>query len=145
MKESSLFELLNRENKWFSVKVPPDLEKKVIASIEEKIYRSFFVLKWLRFVTLASLAGMICFMVLFFYVQNRPKIVFVYPHSGKEKRVYLNNNNRKIPMVLDEEKGLWKVVVRAPQGSVSECEFVVEEVAEENIDVDTVDLGLREE
>jgi len=145
MKENSLFELVNRENKWFSVKVPLDLEKKVVASIEDKIYRNLIILKRLRFISVASLSIMTCFVVLFFAFHNRTKMVFVYPHSGNEKRVYLSRNNEKIPMVLDEEKGLWTVVIHAPHKSIYDYEFIVEELPEESVDVTTGDVGVKEE
>jgi hypothetical protein len=145
MKENKLIDLLNKENRWFSIKKPSGLDDRVVNFVESKIYKDVVLWKMLTLVNALSLAIMACFIVLFFAFYDRTKIVFVYPHSGNEKMVYLTKGNEKVPMVLDEEKGVWTVVIHVPHRKIENYEFIVEELSEEDIDVAPDNMGIEEE
>ncbi len=148
MMRSSLFRLMEKDREWFSIKAPERLKDKIIAGIENRIYKSFIMLKWFKMISAVSVCLLAGFIVLFTAVQNKPiKMVFVYPDSGTEKTVHVvgtfNKDKERIPMVLDEEKGLWKATVHASQRDISDYEFVVEELPEE--DMNSSDDGINDD
>ncbi len=139
MKRNKLKELINTEEKWFRVDVPFDLHSNILSYIGAKYYRSLQLLKIFKIVSITlSLLFVVTFVVMFQFILPRGRVVYVYPHSGTEKEVYiitrLHKQEKKIPLKLDEEKGLWKAVLHTKNlKNIENFELLVEEFPSEEI------------
>ncbi|MCX7821802.1 MAG: hypothetical protein N2258_09050 [Brevinematales bacterium] len=142
MKESKLIELINTEEKWFKINTPPDLHSAILTYIGNKY---FINLKYLRFfkaintilISLVFIFSSIFVFQIFFGQKTR--VVFIYPHSGIEKKVYVitksDNEEKKIPLELDEEKGIWKAIFHNVNlNTIEDIEFLVEEFPQEELE-----------
>jgi len=133
MNKRELMNIIKNEESLGKISINEPVGKDIVAKIKAiENYRKIMWIGLLKRLSIPALSLIVAIFAILFYPFNRgEKILIVYPYNG-EGRVELvgsfNNWNEKIPLILDEKKGVWKAELILKQKGVYEYQFIIDNV-----------------
>ncbi len=131
-------DFLNGE-KWMEIPEPAGLQDRIMNHIDRRIYRRMNAWNVFRFATVPAFAACAVLAAALLVNVLRPtRVVLVYPNAPNIDSVEIVGTfgrvKKTIPMVLDEEQGIWRAEIISRTKYVDDYSIRVYEVEENGDD-----------